>query len=57
MFKVLNKYSDDVIKGINFSSFKKVRKNYKLYNSFILISLVFYQEDYSLCSINQRVVI
>jgi hypothetical protein len=26
MFKVLNKYSDDVIKGINFSIFKKVRK-------------------------------
>ena len=57
MFKVLNKYSDDVIKGINFSSFKKVRKNYKLYNSFILISLVFYPEDYSLCSINQKVAI
>ena len=26
MFKVLNKYSDDVIKGINYSTFKKVRK-------------------------------
>lgn len=26
MFKVLNKYSDDVIKGINFSTFKKVSK-------------------------------
>lgn len=25
MFKVLNKYSDDVIKGINYSTFKKVR--------------------------------
>ena len=24
MFKVLNKYSDDVIKGINYSSFKRV---------------------------------
>ena len=27
MFKILNKYSDDVIKGINYSTFKKVRKN------------------------------
>ena len=27
MFKVLNKYSDDVIKGINYSTFKKVNKN------------------------------
>ena len=26
MYKILNKYSDDVIKGINFSTFKKVRK-------------------------------
>ena len=24
MFKVLNKYSDDVIKGINYSTFKRV---------------------------------
>ena len=24
MFKILNKYSDDVIKGINYSTFKKV---------------------------------
>jgi hypothetical protein len=24
MFKVLNKYSDDVIKGVNYSTFKKV---------------------------------
>ena len=24
MFKVLNKYSDDVIKGVNFSTFKRV---------------------------------
>ena len=24
MFKVLNKYSDDVIKGINYSTFRKV---------------------------------
>ena len=31
MFKVLNKYSDDVIKGINYSTFKKVR------NIFIII--------------------
>ena len=50
-------YLSEMLKGINFSSFKKVRKKYKLYNSFILISLVFYQEGYSLCSINQRVVI
>ena len=28
MFKVLNKYSDDVIKGINYSTFKKVRKHF-----------------------------
>lgn len=29
IFKVLNKYSDDVIKGINYASFKKVNnKNY-----------------------------
>ena len=26
MFKVLNKYSDDVIKGINYSTFKRVKK-------------------------------
>ena len=57
MFKVLNKYSDDVIKGINFATFKKVRNNYCLYNSFILICLAFYQEDYFLCLINQKVVI
>ena len=28
MFKVLNKYSDDVIKGINYSTFKRVKNNY-----------------------------
>ena len=28
MFKVLNKYSDDVIKGINYSTFKRVKNNF-----------------------------
>ena len=30
MFKVLNKYSDDVIKGINYSTFRKVWNKYIL---------------------------
>ena len=30
MFKVLNKYSDDVIKGVNFSTFKRVWNKYIL---------------------------
>ena len=30
MFKVLNKYSDDVIKGINYSTFSKVWNKYIL---------------------------
>ena len=34
MFKILNKYSDDVIKGINYPTFKKVRKKF-LYNIII----------------------
>ncbi len=57
MFKVLNKYSDDVIKGINYSTFKKVRKHFLLYNSFILIFLAFYLKDYFLCLIYQKVAI
>ena len=39
MFKVLNKYSDDVIKGINYSTFKRVT-NILLINIFILIVLL-----------------
>ena len=35
MFKVLNKYSDDVIKGINYSTFKKV-------NIYLLLKILFY---------------
>ena len=35
MFKVLNKYSDDVIKGINYSTFKKV-------NIYLLLIILFY---------------
>lgn len=31
MFKVLNKYSDDIIKGINFPTFKKVIINNIIY--------------------------
>ena len=35
IFKVLNKYSDDVIKGINYSTFKKV-------NIYLLLKILFY---------------
>ena len=42
MYKVLIKYSDDVIKGINYSTFKRVHLNYIIYiNSTILICLAF----------------
>ena len=60
MFKVLNKYSDDVIKGINYSTFKRVIKNF--FNIFYLISitlifLAFYPKDYFLCLIGLKVAI
>ena len=38
MFKVLNKYSDDVIKGINYSTFKRVYLYFS--NFFIFIVLL-----------------
>ena len=34
MFKVLNKYSDDVIKGINYSTFKRV---YLYFSNFLIL--------------------
>ena len=59
MFKVLNKYSDDVIKGVNYSTFKKVINKYNniLFISIILIFLVYFQKDYFLCSTGQKAVI
>ena len=34
MFKILNKYSDDVIKGINYSTFKRV---YLYFSNFLIL--------------------
>ena len=55
MFKVLNKYSDDVIKG----TFKKVNiyllLKFYFINSITLIFLAFYRNDYFLCLIVLKV--
>lgn len=41
IYKVLNKYSDDVIKGINYASFKRVNKHKFLLINFIQIFIIF----------------